>query len=415
MSSGEVIPVFSTLRGRGDPVSAEPAAFPIRRSRASRLATSFLLLCCLVAVLCGLASAAEQTYAPLWERGVNDAVSSVAITRDGSLVVASAGSMVYLLDQDGTVLWKTTVGSRVKGVGISPEGAYIGVGADKLYLFERGGDLLWTEKTRFVYNDVAISSNGTYIAAGCDNGAVYLFDKNKKTLWDYDMGTDTHSIAISDNGRVIVVGCDNHGVYYLNSRQGESWSYGPGKPLGGVALTPDGRFVAAGSLDRCVYLSTGQGEHLWKYPTNDAVLSTALTNEAREVFAASGRTVYVLNRTGSKIQEITLNSRADSIAATPDGTFLVVGGSDRFVRLFTRDAALLKSEEPEEVTEDPGEFPTPAENNATPVPTENDTSEGVVGANAQISEGDVSFASMVLGCVENVISLLLEPQKDFIA
>lgn len=420
MLSGEVTSVHSTMRGRAEPASLVFAhsGYGSRRSRTNRLFASLFLFCCLITALCGFASAAGETYAPLWEFGAGDAVSSVAITQDGSTIVAGAGRVVYLVDREGAVIWRTPVGSRVNGVGISPEGSQIGVAADKLYLFDRSGDLVWTEKTTFVYNDVALSSNGAYIAAGCDNGAIYLFDKNKKTLWDYDMGTDTHGIAISDNGRVIAVGCDNQGVYYLNSRQGESWSYGTGKRVEGIALTPDGRFVAAGSLDRCVYLSTGQGEHLWKYPTSDAILSTALTNEAREVFAASGRTVYVLDRTGAEIQKITLNGRAESVAVTPDGTFLVVGGGDgdRFIRLFTRDTALLESGEPEEAVGGGVELPTPVEDDLTPLPTAaNESSGSVVEADARVPDGEVPIVSQVLGWVENIISLFLEPQEDFLA
>ncbi|WP_054847684.1 PQQ-binding-like beta-propeller repeat protein [Methanoculleus chikugoensis] len=166
----------------------------------------------------------------------------MAVTHDGSTIVASAGSMVYLLDRQGNVLWQNSAGARVNGVGISPEGSWIGVAADKLYLYNRDGDLLWTVKTSFIYRSVDLSSNGMYVAAGCDNGAVYIFDRNKKQLWDYDMGTDSYGLAISENGRRIAIGCDNQGgVYLLNSREGESWSYGTGRLVrGGLPSPPTG-------------------------------------------------------------------------------------------------------------------------------------------------------------------------------
>jgi WD40 repeat protein len=336
------------------------------------------------------------------------------VAQDGSTIVAGAGSVVYLLDQQGNVLWKTVVGSRVNGVGISPEGSYIGVAADKLYLFDRDGNELWTEKTTFVYRGVALSSNGMYVAAACDNGAVFIFDRNKKQLWDYDMGTDGYAIAMSENGRKIALGCDNQGVYYLNSREGESWSYGTGKLVKGIALTPDGRFVAAGSVDRCVYLSTGEGEHLWKYPTEDAVLATALSNEANEIFAASGRTVYILDRAGADLQKIAFDGRVESVAVTPDGEFLVVGGGDgdRSIHLFTDNAALIESRDPTEVVIDDTK---PSNSTASDVlpPAPDDTADPAVEVNAR-AEG-VPITSQVLGWVENIISLLFEPQKDFLA
>ena len=418
MSSGEMSSTNSSA-GRGADSGVARAGQPGCRNRGPAVGRSLplFLFCCLILALCGFASATEGTYAPLWDVGANGAVSSVAVSQDGTAVVAGAGSTVYLLDQKGDVLWKTTVGSRVNGVGISPEGSHIGVAADKLYLFDKDGNLLWTEKTTFVYHSVDLSSKATYVAAGCDNGAVYIFDRNKKTLWDYDMGTDSYGIAISENGRVIAAGCDDQGVYYLNSRQGESWSYGTGKCVKGIALTPDGRFVAAGSFDRCVYLSTGEGEHLWKYPTGDAIISTALTNEAREVFAASGRSVLVLDRSGAEIQKITLKGRAESIAATPDGSFLVIGGGDgdRSIHLFTRDAALLSSgsqEVPVNETE-PVESPT---GNVTslPVPT-TDNARAVAEVTPLPPDEEVSIASQMLGWLENIFSLLFKPQEDFLA
>mgnify|MGYP005832723001 FL=1 len=420
MSSGEVSLAGSIANKLADYgiIHAMVPDWWIRRPSPGRLIVPLLLLCCLTAALCGPASAAEEEYAALWDKGANDIVSAVAVTKDGSLVVAGAGKVVSLLDPEGTVLWKTTVGSRVNGVGISPEGSYIGVAADKLYLFDRDGDLLWTEKTGYIYLDVALSSNGTSVAATCDNGAVFIFDRNHETLWDYDMGTDGYSIAMSENGRKIVVGCDNQGVYYLNSRDGESWSYGTGKLVKGVALTPDGRFVVAGSLDRCVYLSTGEGEHLWKYPMNDAVLATALTNEADEVFAASGKTVHVIDDSGVVLQKIGINGRVESIAVTPDGSFLVIGGGegDRSIHLYTSDAALLESRNQAEV-EEAGGSETAGDAVSSSAHAAGERVPAAAGTNApSADEGeDGSVLSLVLGWVENILSLLFKPQDDFIA
>ena len=420
MSSGKVTSTIFTEGGRLDP-GTERAVHSVYRSRGSaagRFLAPLFLLCCLVVALCGPVSAADGDYAPLWDKGANDVVGSVAVTRDGSAVVAGSGSTVYLLDREGNVLWKTAVGSRVNGVGISPEGSRIGVAADKLYLFDRDGNLLWAEKTTYVYLGVALSSNGTYVAAACDNGAIFIFDRNKKVLWDYDMGTDSYGIAISENGRKIAVGCDNQGVYYLNSREGESWSYGTGKRVKSIALTRDGRFVAAGSLDRCVYLSTGEGEHLWKYPTEGAVLSTALTDEAREVLAASGMTVYVLDRAGAELQKITLDGRVESIAVTPDGSFLVVGGGDgdRSIHLFTRDAALMKEKNSTEALVNGTEVPDQRAGNVTVPPTPaDDNANTALGASARTQDEEVSITSQVLGWVENIVSLLFRPQEDFLA
>lgn len=401
ISSGEVTLPSSTTRVRG--------------CRAEAIARPLILFCFLTAAFAGVVSANEGEYVPVWSLGAGGPVSSVAITHDGSTIVASAGSTVYLLDQRGSVLWQNSVGSSVNGVGISPEGSRIGVAADKLYLYNRDGDLLWTVKTGFIYRSVDLSSNGAYVATGCDNGAVYIFDRNKKQLWDYDMGTDSYGLAISENGRRIAIGCDNQGVYLLNSREGESWSYGTGKLVRGIDLTPDGRFVVAGSVDRCLYLSTGEGEHLWKYPVEEAVSSAALTNEADRVFAAAGKTIHVLDRAGARVQKIGLAGRAESVAVTPDGSFLVVGGGegDRSIRLFTDDPGLVEAWNPPEdlidATEQTDEVAADATVSPAPENTGTDTAEVSAGTE------EVPITSRVFGWLENIVSLLFKPQDDFLA
>ncbi len=412
MSSGEVTSTRSTREGWfGTRVTS--SARSDRRDfwpGASRLLIPFLLCCTLAATLCGPVSADEGKYALFWEKGAEDAVSSVAIARDGSTIVTSAGLTVSLLDREGNLLWKTTAGSHVHGVGISPEGSHIGVAADKIYLFDGDGNLIWTERTGYIYRGVALSSNGTYIAAACDNGAIFIFNQDREMLWDYDMGTDSYGIAISDNGRRIALGCDNYGVYLLNSGDGEAWSYGTGKRVNGIAITHDGRFVAAGSLDRCIYLSTGEGEHLWKYPVAEAVISTALTDEAREVIAASGRTIHILDHQGAELQKITLGGRVESIAVTPDGRFLAVGSGegDRSIRLFTNDAALIEHMGSTELTVNGTEENVTV--TAIPAGENPDTA-----AKANAPAGEVSILSQVRGWLENIFSLLFEPQENFLA
>lgn len=417
MSSGEVTSTRSTGGGRfySRTVPSTHSDSKSRRPGAARLPVLLTIFCCLAALLCGTATAGKGDYAPLWEKGADDVVSTVAISHDGSLVAAGAGSTLSLLDRQGDTLWETAVGSRISDVAISPEGSRIGVAADKLYLFDGDGNLLWAEKTTYIYRGVALSSEGISIAAACDNGALFVFDQDKNILWDYDMGTDGYGVAISENGRRIALGCDNHGVYYLNSGEGESWSYGTGNCVKGIALTPDGRFVAAGSLDRCVYLSTAEGEHLWKYPTTEAVLATALTEEAREVLAASGRTIYVLDQSGAERQKITLGGRVESIAVTPDGSFLAAGGGDgdRSVHLLTKDAALLERMNPVEPAVN--ETDLPEENVTVPATLADESADTAAEVNARAGGEEVSLFSTISGWLENILSLLFKPQADFIA
>jgi len=99
---------------------------------------------------------------------------------------------------------------------------------------------------------------------------------------------------------------------------------------------------------------------------------------------------------------------------TPDGEFLVVGGGDgdRSIHLFTDNAALIESRDPTEAVIDDTKPPNSTTSDALPSAPD-DSADPAVEVNARAEE--VPITSQVLGWVENIISLLFEPQKDFLA
>ncbi|NLA30277.1 MAG: hypothetical protein GX880_00460, partial [Methanomicrobiales archaeon] len=123
---------------------------------------------------------------------------------------------------------------------------------------------------------------------------------------------------------------------------------------------------------------------------------------------ASGRSVLVLDRSGAEIQTIPFNDRVESIAVTPDGSFLVIGGGDQSIYLFTRDKSLLAGES----RETPADEAAPRESATTPA-------AGNASAVAEVTlpppAEETSIFSKMLRWLENIFSLLFRPQEDFIA
>ncbi|WP_054847683.1 hypothetical protein [Methanoculleus chikugoensis] len=152
----------------------------------------------------------------------------------------------------------------------------------------------------------------------------------------------------------------------------------------------------------------------------DAVVSTALTNEADRIFAAAGKMIHVIDRTGVEVQKIGLGGRAESVAVTPpDGSFLVVGGGgegDRSIRLFTNDPDLVETWNPPEAVINETEQPGEATAGVTASPGTREHQHGYRGGGSgRAAREEVPITSRVFGWVENIISLLFKPQEDFLA
>lgn len=152
----------------------------------------------------------------LWSTSIPDDVSvgTVAISMDGSYVVADEGGSYYVRDtryreggpaglhlfsRDGTLVWSYRTSTRWDGgasTSISADGSHIAIGDMRwLYLFSRADNTpLWTYEfpEHISVESVSISADSSYIAVGTEGGprpniggSVYLFDKDGNLLWSY--------------------------------------------------------------------------------------------------------------------------------------------------------------------------------------------------------------------------------------
>ncbi len=111
-------------------------------------------------------------------------------------------------------IWKYKTGDSVLSVAITPDGSYVVAGSDDhyVYMFDRNGNLLWRYKTGDTVRSVAITPDGRYVVAGSDDNHVYMLDRNGNLLWKYKTGDDVNSVAITPDGYV-VAGSNDHYVY----------------------------------------------------------------------------------------------------------------------------------------------------------------------------------------------------------
>ncbi|MDE4907622.1 PKD domain-containing protein [Methanogenium marinum] len=130
----------------------------------------------------------------LWKYRPHDVVRDrdccyhVAVSHDGTHVIADGEYCLYYFDIQGNLLWEHQIGtfngdSHVLSSAISDDGQYVAVGTSTgtVLLLNRYGDVLWeyeTGKTIRSNTGISFSNDGTKLAAASENGYVYLFDSD---------------------------------------------------------------------------------------------------------------------------------------------------------------------------------------------------------------------------------------------
>jgi WD40 repeat protein/very-short-patch-repair endonuclease len=304
-----------------------------------------------------------RKYKLLWKCGEDidiPPVGSVSTTADGRYIVVGGESdtNVYLLKSErdrGELLWRYGTGGSIRSVAITPDGNYIAAGGDdgNVYLLNREGRPLWeyiTGHGHAIVSSVAITSDGNYIAARSKND-VYLFNKEGEVLWKYEI-EEVESVpffvevSITSDGKHIAAGGEDGNIDLLN-REGvllRTYKSGSVSRIEDVAITPKGNYIAAGDKT-AVYLLNEGGDVLWDYRTGRITsnvvakyTSVAVTSDGKYIAAATTRDYgnYKLRllSEGLLLWSHDFDTPVLSVSMTPDGKYIIAGGSDKNVYLF---------------------------------------------------------------------------------
>jgi WD40 repeat protein len=99
-----------------------------------------------------------------WMKDVTrEAIIDMACSEDCStIVLGSQDGKVWVLDQQGEVLWTHSAGSWINGVGVSRDGSVIAAGAldGTLYIMDHNGNLLAKTRTQSVIQQRSVAVNG---------------------------------------------------------------------------------------------------------------------------------------------------------------------------------------------------------------------------------------------------------------
>jgi hypothetical protein len=114
------------------------------------------------------------------------------------------------------------------------------------------------------------------------------------------------------------------------------WSYTTGGAVTGVAVSADGNLVAASSQDGFLYGFNRSGYLLWNLSTDSLPQTLSMSSGGDYIVAGDETSMYLLDKTGKVIWKRGLFNIND-VATSPDGSRIVAGTSDGFVRAYNNE------------------------------------------------------------------------------
>lgn len=297
-------------------------------------------------------------------------IGGVALSDDGRYLAAKTSYKIILFDTSklDEPLWVYThgenpmmIGGDLKGgVGISGDGSKIiaAIGNNILLFNKSSNQPVWKYDIESNAYNVAISKDGKYTAAATggeesnpNSNLLILWGNNdSKPLWQYHSSGNFHDVSLSDNGQYIAgsTGCPDRRFYLFSNNSNnpliKSEMLTRDSPVHRAKISSDGNFAAVGSeSDRgAVFLfSKGSKEPVWQFPTpnGSSVRALNFTPDGKYIGASTfGGQAYIFEKSLKEpVASWTFNAALGGIDIADDGSFIVVGGTDNKIHIFSKD------------------------------------------------------------------------------
>ncbi len=219
------------------------------------------------AVYCGagrklVAFSSSGTYlAPLWTFTTNGNVyASPVVTTDGTVIAVAEGDSVYARSSSGDRIWsKHLQGLKYCSPAIGLEGELYFATADSLlWRLESDGSITWSFEldASVEWSAPAVAMDGT-VYQMTTSGKLYALNADGALRWSYEtLGYSQSSPAIGPDGRIYV--CNEIGLYAIDPAGGEVWhSVREGLSEGRVVLGANGLIHASGGNTLTAWDPTG--------------------------------------------------------------------------------------------------------------------------------------------------------------
>jgi WD40 repeat protein len=233
----------------------------------------------------------------IWNRMTGSPFRAVAISGDGSLVIA-ADDRGYLRSwtTEGVSLGVDNETDQVKRIDISPSQSQVVVSTEDSLKFFSPEMHLIREKKSFGNRD-------SFLAFSADSATLILAGENQVSSytarglvnWEKEI-TDNfiNDMACSGDCSDIVLGSQDGNVWVLNKEGQVQWKYPVGVWVNSVGVSRDGSVIVAGAIDGTVYILDKNGDLLARTKTDSAIQqqSIAINPEGTRIVVISERTMY---------------------------------------------------------------------------------------------------------------------------
>ena len=279
---------------------------------------------------------------PIWKYSIINSFYSVAISANGSYIVAGGSSYdntIHFFDYLNPIpIWNYSTGGRIYDVWISNDGHFIGAasGSKRIFLFNQTSHSpYWEASISGLALRVEASSNASYIAVTDNAHKLHLFNKSSSLPeWTYSFPSDmATALSMSANGDYIVTGSE--GVFLFNKNSSiPIWVYNTSQYIRSVKITPDGNYIVAGGWDNKVYLfNRSDSTPIWSYQTDGRLGAVDISDNGEYIVAQSSDDyVYLFTKASStpiwsyKLDGVQTGSYDYRLDISPDGKYIVAGG-----------------------------------------------------------------------------------------
>jgi len=289
----------------------------------------------------------------IWSYKTDNAVYSVAISSDGSYIVAGTYTSYYFFSNSNSKpLWSykienNSTSAHLIDLVISQDGSYAaGTFFKTLYMFSNTNSVpLWNFTSSSPFSSLDMSLDGSYIAV-TKASTLYLFSKSSNVpLWRFSSGNGFSSAIISSNGSYVTA-VDSKNLYFFSKSSNQSLGIYPMNPDGKryskhIAMSPDARYI--GLIDRqfdgthtdsFLYIfETTNLTPIWSKKFNDQYLFSIAISYNGSYIAVSGssgseHTLYFFTKLNNKpLWTFPLKWELSKLSMSYYGSYLAVASA----------------------------------------------------------------------------------------
>lgn len=275
-------------------------------------------------------------------------LNSIIVSPDGkNILTSSYDTTARLWDLSGKLLVEFRGHSaKLTSAIFSNDGKLVLTGAQDgtFKLWNTNGVLIEEFKGDFYgANCMDFSPDGKSILTGCDR-TLRLWETSNPPLHEFHHNDQVSSVAFSPDGKTILTGSYDY-TARLSDTTGKMIREfkGHSSIITAAKFSPDGNSVLTGSWDHTLRLSDLNGRFIHEFKdVKGTVSSVAFSPDGKFILSGADSTVQLWNINGTVIQALKLNGTISAVAFTPGGKQILVGNWDGPPELFDLKGNLIR-------------------------------------------------------------------------